>query len=98
MWSPSGNDNSCYIRQIVFSVGRMVNDLPQGTLYGPVLTLIVEHGLFHGRSREMLLYPDISIQSNGDGLVEYTVNAYAAEGKKGIYYAQISVIGKPLPK
>jgi hypothetical protein len=76
----------------------MVNDLPQGKPLGPVLTVIIEHGLFHRRSRQMLLYPDISIACNGSGHVEYTVNAYAAENKKEIYYARISVIGKPLPE
>jgi len=95
MWSPSCNQTECRIRQLVFNVGRLANDLPVGTTNGPVLTFVVQHGIFHCPAKDMKVDPDISIVSNGIGFMEYRVDAQAVKGKRGIYYAQISVIGFP---
>jgi hypothetical protein len=94
MWSPIDNELECHIRQLVFNIGRLANDLPQETSNGPALTFVVQHGIFHFPAKDMKI-DHISIQPNGADFVEYTVDAQAVKGKRGIYYAKISVIGFP---
>ena len=94
-WSPIGNKLECKVRQLVFNVGRLANDLPGGTANGPVLTFVVEHGIFHCRAKDLILDPNIGINANGADFVEYTVDVQAAKPKRGIYYAQVSVVGLP---
>jgi hypothetical protein len=95
MWSPIDNELECHIRQLVFNVGRLANDLPQGASNGPVLTFVVQHGIFHCTAKDMKIDPNIGIKPNGAAFVEYTVDAQAVKSKRGIYYAKISVIGFP---
>ena len=97
LWSPIGNPD-CRIRQFVFNVGRLAHDLPAGAANGPVLTYIVQHGIFHCEAKDMKVDPNMGINANGPDLVEYTVNAQAEKPKRGIYYAKISVVGLPPSK
>jgi len=94
MWSPIDNQTECHIRQLLFNVGRLANDLPQGTANGPVLTFVVQHGIFHCLAREMNVY-SVGVQPNGSGYVMYTVDARSDTSKRGVYYAKISVVGLP---
>ena len=94
MWVPSGNYD-CRVRQIVFGIGRLANDLPQGTPNGPKLTFVVQHGIFHCPAKDMKVDYNFTIADDGTGHVAYTVDAQALKAKSGIYYAKISVIGSP---
>jgi hypothetical protein len=93
MHSPDMNNLECRIRQLLFNVGRLANDLPQGTPNGPVLTFVVQHGIFRCPAKDMKL--SIGTQPNGPDSVLYTVDAQSATSKRGVYYAKISVIGLP---
>ena len=97
MYSPRGNETACNIRQILFSTGHLVNEIPLGSPNGPIITLVVQHGFFHCRAKDMVVEPHFAPQTNGNTTF-YTVQAQDGDiYKSGSYYAKISVIGRPLP-
>lgn len=99
MYSPDGNYFACNLRQIRFSSGHLVNELPQGSPNGPIIKFEVQHGLFRCRAKDMIVDPNFVPSIVNSDFIAYRADAREKDGKgkSGFYYAKISIIGVPAP-